>query len=234
VSAADPEPNWARLFRIACEHIRQVNSEQVLIDTWTFGGGTAMMLQIDHRESRDIDIFLSDPQLLGLLDPQKHDFQFEIEPAGYDGDGVRSLKLAFDIGEIDYIVAPELTSYPTTVASVEGETVLLETIPEIITKKIYHRGASITPRDIFDIAAAGEQHEDAVVNELRKYPDRVTQALTAIDKLKPDFVNRAIADLAIKNGYKGVAQKALQRSKEILRAAAPGSVAPQPDSAQRN
>jgi hypothetical protein len=28
------------------------------------GGGTAMMMQIDHRSSRDIDIFVSDPQLL--------------------------------------------------------------------------------------------------------------------------------------------------------------------------
>jgi nucleotidyltransferase AbiEii toxin of type IV toxin-antitoxin system len=51
--------------------IRQVNSEQVIIDHWTFGGGTAMMLQIDHRESYDIDIFLSDPQLLSLSRSQK-------------------------------------------------------------------------------------------------------------------------------------------------------------------
>jgi hypothetical protein len=35
-----------------------------------FGGGTAMMLQIDHRESHDVDIFLTDPQLLASLDPQ--------------------------------------------------------------------------------------------------------------------------------------------------------------------
>jgi hypothetical protein len=49
--------DWARLFRIACALIRQVNSEQIIIDSWPLGGGTAMMLQIDHRESHDIDIF---------------------------------------------------------------------------------------------------------------------------------------------------------------------------------
>jgi hypothetical protein len=49
---------------MACALIRQVNSEQSIIDHWTFGGGTAMMLQINHRENRDVDIFLSDPQLL--------------------------------------------------------------------------------------------------------------------------------------------------------------------------
>ena len=66
---------------MACALIRQVNAKQKLIDRWTFGGGIAMMLQIDHRESRDVDIFLNDPQLLSLLDPQKHDFQFEIPPS---------------------------------------------------------------------------------------------------------------------------------------------------------
>ena len=48
--------------------IRQVNAEQKIIDHWTFGGGTALMLQIDHRESDDVDIFLPDPQLLPFLD----------------------------------------------------------------------------------------------------------------------------------------------------------------------
>jgi len=36
-----------------------------MIDSWTFGGGTALMLQIDHRESFDVDIFLDDPLSLG-------------------------------------------------------------------------------------------------------------------------------------------------------------------------
>ena len=73
-----------------------------------------MMLQIDHRESRDVDIFLNDPQLLSLLDPQKRDFQFEIPPSDYKGDGARFLKLGFDkIGEIDFIVGGALTTSPT-------------------------------------------------------------------------------------------------------------------------
>jgi hypothetical protein len=95
---------WTQLFRVACDLIRQVNSHELIIDHWTFGGGTALMLQIDHRESHDVDIFLRDPQLLGFLDPQKHDFQFEIQPADYTGDGAMSLKLVFDMGQIDFIV----------------------------------------------------------------------------------------------------------------------------------
>jgi hypothetical protein len=46
-----------------------------------------MMLQIGHRQSEDIDIFLHDPQLLSYLDPKLHDFEFEIMPSDYQGDG---------------------------------------------------------------------------------------------------------------------------------------------------
>ena len=177
-----------------------------------------MMLQIGHRESNDVDIFLSDPQLLSFLDPQKHDFQFEIWPTDYAGDGASFQKLAFkDIGEIDFIVGHAMTSSPTRPTTIEGETILLETIPEIITKKIYHRGASIKPRDIFDIAAAAEQHADSIIVELRSYRDEVAATLVTMDKLNPEFVNNAIAQLAIKSKYNSVAKTALKRTQEILR-----------------
>jgi hypothetical protein len=196
-----------------------VNVDQPVIEDWTFGGGTAMMLQINHRESRDVDIFLSDPQQLSFLDPQKRDFEFAVQPAACDADGARSLKFVFDkIGEIDFIAAPALTSAPTITRIVEGESILLETIPEIIAKKIYHRANSIKPRDIFDIAAAGEQHQDLLTRELRRYRAEVKAALITMDRLNPDFVIRAIADLAITDPYKSVAKAAIERSKEILRA----------------
>lgn len=198
--------------------IRQVNAEQEIIDHWTFGGGTAMMLQIDHRISHDIDIFLPDPQVLPYLDPQKHEFNFEIGLADYEGDGARLLKLGFGFGEIDFIVAPSLTSSPSTQAAVEGEMVFLETIPEIIAKKVYHRGNSITPRDIFDIAAGGEKHAESIIRELASYRDSVASTLAAIDKLKPDFVNAAINQLSIKNPYKLIANTALEKTRDLLRA----------------
>jgi len=39
-----------------------------------------------------------------------------------------------------------------------------------------------------------------------------------IDKLNPDFVNRAIAQLSIKDKFRSVAKTALQQTKELLRA----------------
>ena len=95
------------------------------------------MLRINHRESHDVDIFLTDPQLLSLLDPQKRDFQFEIPPSDCQSDGARFLKLGFGpIGEIDFIVADTLTTAPAKHYIVEGEAVLLGAVPEIITKKM--------------------------------------------------------------------------------------------------
>ena len=219
MSSEHPVAHWARLLRTARSLIRQVNAARPVIDNWTLGGGTAMMLQIEHRESRDIDIFLSDPQQLPFLDPRTQDFTFEIRPADYGGDGARSLKFVFDdIGEIDFIVATALTSSPTTSCLIEGEPVLLDTVPEIITKKIYHRGAGLTPRDIFDIAAACEQHEDSIKKELRNYRNEVADALVRIDRLKADFVNATIARLVIMDPYRAIASASIERTKAILRA----------------
>jgi nucleotidyltransferase AbiEii toxin of type IV toxin-antitoxin system len=219
VSAPEHSSDWAQLLRIACALIHQVNSEQPIIDNWTLGGGTAMMLQINHRESHDVDIFLSDPQLLSFLDPQKRDFDLEVSPVSQDGDGARFLKLAFQgIGQIDFIVGQSMTPSPTTQWKVEQEFVQLETIPEIIVKKIYHRGAGIKPRDIFDIAAAGESHADAIVHELHSYRAEVVKALTTMNRLNPDFVDGAIAALAIKDAFKPIAKTAVERAKEILSA----------------
>ncbi len=215
--APNSQSDWARLFRVACGLIRQVNSKEFIIDNWTFGGGTGMMLQIHHRESHDVDIFLSDPQLLPFLDPRTHDFTFEIQPTDYKGDGAKSLKLVFEnIGEIDFIVGGLLTSTPTKSTTIEGEVVQLETVPEIITKKVYYRGSSIQPRDIFDIAAGGDAHAHSIISELKSYKSEVAETLSAIEKLNPDFINRAIADLAIKPQYDAIAKTAIKRAKEIL------------------
>lgn len=96
--------------------------------------------------------------------------------------------------------------------------ILLETIPEIIAKKVYHRGNSITPRDVFDIAASSETHAESIIKELGRYHVRVASTLAAIDKLKPDFVGAAINQLSIKDAYGRIANTALEKTKDLLRA----------------
>lgn len=72
---------WRRLFHIAIDLIDQLRDNAGGNDfEWSFGGGTAMMIQIGHRESHDIDIFLDDPQLLGFIDPSRSRLHFELAP----------------------------------------------------------------------------------------------------------------------------------------------------------
>jgi hypothetical protein len=209
--------DWARLFRIATDLIRQTNARTPVIKYWTFGGGTAMMLQIDHRESHDVDFFVNDPQVLAYLDPKTQDFKFEVIPADYTGDGNNFVKIVFTgIGEIDFIVSGAMTDSPTTQREIEGVQTHIETIPEIITKKIFYRGSGIRARDIFDIAAAAESHADPIIQSLRSYPKEVGQTLERIKKLNPDFVSKAVTDLMIRDAFVQVSKTAIERAREIL------------------
>lgn len=176
-----------------------------------------MMLQIGHRESHDVDIFLDDAQYLGLLNPDKHDFEFETRPTEYNGDGAGFLKLAFEgIGEIDFIVGHAMTASPTINKTIENRGVLLESVPEIITKKIYYRGSSIKPRDIFDIAAGAMSFESEIITALRDYKSEVGKTLETIDKLNPEFLASTIASLAITDEFREISLTAMQRTKEVL------------------
>lgn len=210
--------DWPRLFAIACDLLDQVQESTGGYQFgWSFGGGTAMMIQIGHRESHDIDIFIDDGQILGFLDPGKVDLRFKEKPADYVGDGARFQKFAFsDVGEIDFIVSGHLTQAPFETREVEGRLVQLETIPEIIAKKVYHRGSEAKPRDIFDMAAAARTHRDEVVIALRDFPDQVQATLARLDKLNPDFVARTIGQLMILPAYQNLAGESLAVTKDLL------------------
>ena len=93
---------------------------------------------------------------------------------------------------------------------------LLETVPEIIVKKIVHRGSSIKPRDIFDIAAASEQYTDPIIAALRPYKIEVAGALRRLELLNSQFVSDAISALQVRNKFLPLIEAALERAKKIL------------------
>jgi hypothetical protein len=158
--------------------------------------------------------------LLNRPDSQMNELRFGREPSKIRSDGIRHVKFAFGgIGEIDFIVAGSLTPSPITRMKIEDALVQIETVSEIITKKAVYRGSHITPRDIFDIAAAGEHDRASITAALRPYGDEVGVALAAVRALNPEFVDEAISNLAITAKYKLLARKAAQRTIEILDAA---------------
>jgi hypothetical protein len=216
---AGRSPDWRRLFRIAIDLMAHVNRDDKIIDEWSFGGGTAMMLQIGHRDSHDVDIFLTDAQLLGYLDPARASLRFSVVPDGYEGDGTKFQKFAYSgLGEVDFIVGQLLTRTPLALRSIEGIETPLETVPEIVAKKIYYRGASIRPRDIFDIAAAAETYEGEIIHELRRYRSQVEATLSMMGRLNIEFVSAAIDQLMIRPKYTRVASAAIGRTIAVLKA----------------
>jgi len=149
---------WETLFNQALIIIGEIAKHGRDDPFWTFGGGTVLMLRYGHRFSKDIDIFVPDPQSLGFVTPRLSDVAESIttdyvETAGY-------VKLYLAEGEIDFVAAPNLTSPGFKVESILGREIRVETSVEIIAKKMWHRGDRITGRDIFDFALIAEREPD--------------------------------------------------------------------------
>src|SRR3546814_7262153 len=81
------------------------------------------MLQIDHRESHDIDLFLDDPQILPFLNPETQGIKLDHAPDSYQA-GTDMLKLAYhDLGEIDFICCDSIIPDPTRAHDVQGHAI---------------------------------------------------------------------------------------------------------------
>ena len=140
MSVARPS-EWETLFDVAIIIFDHFHSDHGYMPQWSFGGGTAIMLQIDHRESHDVDLFLDDPQVLPYLNPETQGITLSRQPDSYETDGTRVLKLAYkDLGEIDFICCKNIIDNPTRQTEVRGHTVELEMPAEIIAKKVHFRG----------------------------------------------------------------------------------------------
>lgn len=116
------------------------------------GGGTRLMLLLEHRISDDIDLFIRDPQWINYLTPRLNN-AFDEQIHGYD-EGSTSIKFKIDREEIDFIVSASLTGVADDAAV--DIAFALEPVEEILAKKLFYRGWALTPRDLFDWRALGE------------------------------------------------------------------------------
>lgn len=116
---------------------------------WSLGGGTALALHLNHRVSFDIDIFFEHPGALKELmrNPKTKQLSDDREfPGNY-------LKILRPEGEIDFILASNVTDNFSQTYNFEGEHINIETPIEIIAKKIKYRGSKFTLRDVYDLSA---------------------------------------------------------------------------------
>jgi hypothetical protein len=147
---------WEALFKKA---VNQLEAGRLSKTSWVFGGGTVLMTMFNHRHSKDIDIFLNDPQLLAYVSPRVNDGAGE--PSDYIEE-TRFVRLFFDEGEIDFIAAPPLTNLRPIYKEVAGIHVYVENPLEIIAKKAFHRAENFTPRDVFDMAVVYEHRKHEI------------------------------------------------------------------------
>ena len=133
---------WAELFPHALRLMAHLE-RQTRHALWTFGGGTVLMLRIGHRQSKDIDLFVPDPQYLGYVNPRLSDVAEQIT-ADYEENGTA------------------LTTRPFDVVSFGGREIKVETSAEIIAKKMWHRGDRANARDLYDLCAVAEAEPEAI------------------------------------------------------------------------
>jgi len=151
---------WQTLFQRALLLIDSARDSGATLDYWSFGGGTVLMRRHRHRFSRDIDIFVPDPQCLSYLSPRLNDLAESltsnyVEQADF-------LKLNFPEGEIDFVASAPLTENAAVTETLFEREVQVETSSEIIAKKVWHRGDRFTARDIFDLAMVTEKEPEAL------------------------------------------------------------------------
>ena len=202
---------WQYLFEHAMRLMSHLES-QVANPGWSFGGGTVLMLRSGHRQSRDIDLFIPDPQMLGYLSPRLSEVA-EAITTDYE-ENAEFIKLYLPHGEIDVVVGEALTAAPFDLVSHGGRDIRVETSAEILAKKLWHRGDRGAARDLFDLCAVA-QHE----------PEAIAQAAPFFSRFAAQFIHRLQdrADIARKEfdaidalGFNRTFDECLDQAREIL------------------
>jgi hypothetical protein len=185
---------WRGLFKAALSLTADLE-KRIDGPFWTFGGGTVLMLRLNHRHSKDIDLFVPDPQYLGYVTPRLSDAAESlttkyVETAGY-------VKLMMPKGEIDIVVGQPLTDASWEVVEHQGRAIRVETNAEIIAKKMFHRGNQAKARDLLDLCAVAEldpaaidgaapwlqRHGHAFIAQLKRYADYAREDFEQIERI---------------------------------------------------
>jgi len=151
---------WEALFERAMQIVDSAAASGLRFEDWSFGGGTVLMRRFRHRISKDVDIFVPDPQYLGYVSPRLNDVAEALASSHLET--AISVKLYFPEGEVDFIASAPLSDSPTVIETVLGRRIHVDTTAEIIAKKVWHRGRHFTARDLFDLALVAAKEPAAI------------------------------------------------------------------------
>lgn len=143
--------------------------ENSLLKISSLGGGTALAgYYWNHRYSTDIDIFIyGNENKTHLLKPSNwsENIKSKMNYIGFTGN-FRHNDIYTEIvidkdSKIQFFDVVKKSKEPFCKANIWDKNIQIDTIEEIIAKKIYYRGDIGNSRDLFDIAIA--VHEDPII-----------------------------------------------------------------------
>jgi hypothetical protein len=187
-----PGGPWRDLFRQALTLIDEIRTYGTANPFWTFGGGTVLMLRYGHRMSKDIDIFVPNPQYLGYVNPRINETASEVT-TDYE-EHADFVKLLLPGGEIDFVVSQNLTDPGYDDWTLMGAPVKVETATEIIAKKMWHRGDRPTARDLFDLSLVIER-EPNNLKDAGKYLIRHRETFLRLLDERRDYLHSRFDDI---------------------------------------
>jgi len=153
------------------------------------------MLRRNHRQSKDVDLFVPDPQYLGYFSPRLTDAA-EALTTQYQ-EAAEFTRLMLPTGEIDIVVGTPLTDEPWEIVDFDGRPICVETCAEIVAKKMWHRGDQAKARDLFDLCAVADlepgaldaarpflaRHSAAFLARLKQYREISKEEFRQIDRI---------------------------------------------------
>lgn len=151
---------WQRLMDLTLQAFDSVMPEGGPAPVWTFGGGTALAIDLQHRISYDLDAFVDSARLIQSLVPVRNEttrqicWNPETGRADFNYPGHYLKLIVKGVGEIDFLGASPILADATVSFPFKGRIISRERPAEVIAKKVYHRGATFKSRDLFDLAGA--------------------------------------------------------------------------------
>jgi len=191
---------WRSLIRRAVARLQAIG-----LDTrdWTWGGGTVLMLRYQHRQSRDVDIFINDVQYLSYLSPRLDDRETD-DLLEYH-EQANHLRLEYPEGEVDFLtvapVFPGLNPQTMSLEGLPGDIQLMQD-KEILGQKLHYRAAGFTGRDLYDFVAVTRGDPDLLLD----------RELQHIAERRRDALEVALASPNCERGYDGIDQPSLNIS----------------------
>jgi hypothetical protein len=179
------------------------------------------MLHADHRVSKDIDAFITDPQYIPTLSPR------------LGGEGIWAcdtyfetashLKLVYPEGEIDFIVAAPITDVangsmmiPKEPDSGHSVQIEVEHPVEIALKKLVYRGGLLKIRDIFDIPVVDALHHNLLYANLHHASNLKKDILKRLATISKEYCRQELGELDIQEEWKSLADTCLTQTKTIV------------------